>query len=165
MQKCPKCQESKVTALQPVGRFPMGTEHSTRPFEVVWVDCCGPWKIEVQCQKPKRTLTRDVYAVTIIDDTTGWPEIVQLDGKSVYHLAKNIDFQWICRYPRPSRVICDNGGEFIGKEFQEILCSYAIKQVLTTLMNLQANGVKERMHLTMADMLRTMTFKVSDARE
>ena len=140
----------------------MRTERSTRPFEVVQVDCCGPWKINVQCRRPKKTVTKEVHAVTIIDDAAGWPEIVRLEGKTAYHLAKKFDAQWLCQYPRPDKVICDNCGEFIGREFQELLCSYVIQQVPTTVMNPQASGIKERMYLTMADMLRTMTFKVPD---
>ena len=62
-------------------------------------------------------------------------------------------------------MICDNGGEFAGREFQELLQSYAVEQVLTTVANPQSNGIKERMHLTMADMLRTMKFTVSDESE
>ena len=65
VRKCPKCQESKVTAVQPVGQVPMQMEQSTKPFEVVQIDCCGPWKIKAQCQKPKKTLTKEVHTVTI----------------------------------------------------------------------------------------------------
>ena len=56
----------------------------------------------------------------------------------------------------------DNGGEFIGREFQELLCSYGVERKPTTVLNPQSNGIKERMHLTMADMLRTMTITVHD---
>ena len=59
----------------------------------------------------------------------------------------------------------DNGGEFVGREFQELLSSYGIKHEPTTNLNPRSNGVKERMHLTMTDMLRTIKFKVTDAKE
>jgi hypothetical protein len=78
------------------------------------------------------------------------------------HIAKLFDNNWLCRYPRPSAVIYDNGKEFTGGEFQELLDSYAIKHAPTTVKNPQANGVVERMHLTLADMLRTMRIEVSD---
>ena len=163
--KCPECQKSKVTAIQPVGKVPMRTERTVKPFETVRVDCCGPWTVEVQCKRPRKTITRQVHAVTMVDDATGWPEITQLNEKTAYHLAKKFNAQWLCRYPRPTRVICDNGGEFMGKEFQELLRSYAVEQVPTTVLNPQSNGIKERIHLTMADMLRTVKFTVKDDRE
>ena len=52
--------------------------------------------------------------------------------------------------------------EFIGNKFQELLESYAIKSVLTTVKNLQANGVVERMHLNSADMLCKMKVEGAD---
>ena len=160
--KCAEYQRSKVTAVQPIGKVPMRTERSVEPFETVRVDCCGPWPIEVLCKKPRKILTKKVHAITMIDDATGWPEISQLEEKKSYHLSRKFDAQWLCRYPRPKRVVYDNGGEFVGKEFQELLCSYGVDRVPTTVMNPQSNGIKERIHLTMADMLQTMKFTVKD---
>ena len=159
---CQVCQEAKVTAIQPVGKVPVRSERSGTPFDVVRVDCCGPWKLEVQCKRPEKVMTREVHAVTVIDDATTWPEVVNLEGKTAYHLARKFDSQWLCRYPRPKVVVFDNGGEFIGREFQELLCSYGVERKPTTVLNPQSNGIKERMHLTMADMLRTMTITVHD---
>ena len=88
-------------------------------------------------------------------NATGWPEIAQLDKKTAYHILKRFDSQWLCCYPCLTKVVCNNGGEFVGEEFQELLRSYAVEQVPTTVANPQSNGIKERMHLTMADMLRT----------
>ena len=46
-------------------------------------------------------------------------------------------------------VIYDNRGEVVGKEFQEMLYSNNIRDVLTTVKNPQANYVIKRMHLSM----------------
>ena len=43
--------------------------------------------------------------------------------------------------------------------------SYAVEQVLPTAANPQLNRIKERMHLTMVDMLRTMKFTVRNDSE
>jgi hypothetical protein len=50
----------------------------------------------------------------------------------------------------------------VGQEFQEMLESYGIKPVNTTVRNPKSNGVIERVHLTMGDMLQTMTFRGAD---
>ena len=50
----------------------------------------------------------------------------------------------------------DNGGEFLGQEFLEVLTQYGIKDVLTTVKNPQANAICERMHQTVADVLRVI---------
>ena len=65
----------------------------------------------------------------------------------------------------PSKEIYNNGGDFIGKEFQGPLQSYAVKQVPTTVMNLQTTSSKERIHLTMVDMMRMILFTVNDSKE
>jgi len=44
------------------------------------------------------------------------------------------------------------------QEFQELQESYGIKPVATTVKSPRSNGVIERVHLTMGNMLRTMTF-------
>jgi hypothetical protein len=67
-----------------------------------------------------------------------------------------------CRSARLARVIFNNGSEFVGQEFQELLESYGIKPVPTTAKNPKSNGVIEGVHLTMGDMLRTMTFSGTD---
>ena len=59
-------------------------------------------------------------------------------------------------------VVFDNGGEFLVAEFQELLQSYGIKAVPTIVQNPQSNGCIERMHLTAADMLRTIDLEVED---
>jgi transposase InsO family protein len=56
----------------------------------------------------------------------------------------------------------DNGTEFTGQEFQELLESYSVKPIATTVRNPRSNGVIERVHLTMGDMLQTMTFSGAD---
>ena len=94
-------------------------------------------------------------ALTIVDKATGWPEVVGITNKQSENIAKLFDQVWLCRYPKPRRVIYDNGSEFIGFEFQEMLHSFGIEPVPTTVKNPQANSPVERMHLTMGDMLRT----------
>ena len=46
----------------------------------------------------------------------------------------------------------------MGLEFQELLSSYGILSQATVVKNPRGNSVVKRMHLTMADMLRTMEF-------
>ena len=57
---------------------------------------------------------------------------------------------------RPYRLVHDNGGEFIGPEFQFLLQGCRIKDVPTTSKNPQANVICERMHQTLGNVLRTL---------
>ena len=50
----------------------------------------------------------------------------------------------------------DNGGEFTGWEFQQMLFCLGIKDVPTTSCNPAANGIVERMHQTIAGMIKIL---------
>lgn len=94
--------------------------------------------------------------LTMIDPATRWfeaKEILQddVDGEWV---ALQLDSVWFCRYPRPRRCIYDNGNEFVGTEFQELLQSFDVKAVPTTVKNPQTNAVLERVHQVLGNMLR-----------
>ena len=66
--------------------------------------------------------------------------------------------QWLCRYSRPKECVHDNGPEYMGHEFQELLSSFGIKSRPTTVKNPTTQAVVERLHLTLADQLRTRVF-------
>ena len=52
---------------------------------------------------------------------------------------------WLARYPRPSRCLHDNGGEFTGAASLHMLRANGIKDVTTTVKNPQANAICERL--------------------
>ena len=120
----------------------------------------GPWKLYFKIAGKK--VSRDVQALTIIDRATSWPEIAPTLTKDARAIAELFDKIWLCRYPRPNRVIHDNGNEFTGFEFQAMCSSYGVATIPTTVKNPRSNSPVERMHLTAADMLRTMVFSGED---
>ena len=58
----------------------------------------------------------------------------------------------------PKRFIHDNGGEFTGLEFKNLLRETYIKDVPTTSRNLQANEICERIHQTVGNLLRVLLY-------
>ena len=56
-------------------------------------------------------------------------------------------------------VIPDNGNEFNGLEFQELLQSFGITAKPTTVKTPQESSMTERTHLTIVDMLHTIVFE------
>jgi hypothetical protein len=160
---CAVCQKCKITAVKKYGKIPLPTHRDYAPWEEIHVDLIGPWDVRYNSSSvPGKTAIEKIQALTIIDKGTGWPELIAIHNKTSYHVAISFDSEWLCRYPRPYRVVYDNGAEFTGQEFQELLESYGIKPVATTVRNPRSNGVIECVHLTMGDMLRTMTFSGSD---
>jgi hypothetical protein len=71
------------------------------------------------------------------------------------HVALIVENEWLARYPRPLRCIYDNGGEFTGAPFQVMLLENGIQGVPTTVKNPQSNAINERIHQTVANILRT----------
>jgi len=126
---------------------------------VVHIDCTGPWDIQYENDITGEIQNQKLDLLTISDACLGWVEFLVMKNKTAKHTAHLFDINWLCRYPRPRRVIYDNGSEFIGFEFQELLESYGIEPQPTTVKNPQANSVIERLHLTLGDQLRCTTFK------
>jgi hypothetical protein len=58
--------------------------------------------------------------------------------------------------------IHDNGSKFIGIKFQELLQSYGIKSVHTTVKNPQANSILEHAHQTVGNMVRASNLMAQD---
>jgi len=118
------------------------------PWDEVAVDLVGPWKIEIQGRE-------FVFnALTCIDPVTNLVELIRINNKSSQHISEQFANVWLARYPSPNRCIHDNGGEFIGHEFQTLLTQNTIIDVPTTVKNPQSNALCERMHQTISNILR-----------
>ena len=69
----------------------------------------GPYTIERK-NKTKKPLT--LWALTMIDPTTGWFEMREIKTKSADTVANVLEQAWLTRYPWPTRMIFDRGSEF-----------------------------------------------------
>ncbi len=71
-------------------------------------------------------------------------------------IARKYAQYWLSHYPWPQRCVHDPGTECIGSKFQTLLEKCRIKDACTSAKNPQANAVCERMHQTVANVLRTL---------
>ena len=53
----------------------------------------------------------------MIDHSTRWLEVGIKPDKSSPTTAKSFDREWLCLYPRPVKVMHDQGTEFTSNEF------------------------------------------------
>ena len=145
--RCEVCQRNKL--IGPGYGYLPPREAPLTPWSEVMVDLIGPWKITMN--------NEDVFfnALTCIDPVTNLVEMIQIENKTAEHVSRKFEESWLNRYPRPNRCIHDNGGEFIGWEFQNKLAQCGIEDKPTTSRNPQANAVCERLHQTVANILRT----------
>jgi transposase InsO family protein len=149
IKRCDPCQR-----LKNVGRGHGETatrEASLLPWQDVAVDLIGPWTLSIGNKKLK------FHALTIIDMVTNLVEIVRIDKKTAAHVAMHFENTWLSRYPRPLNCIHDQGGEFIGYEFREMLDEHHINDRPTSAKNPQANSVCERMHQAIGNTLRILS--------
>jgi transposase InsO family protein len=149
VKKCDPCQR-----LKNVGRGHGETasrEASLLPWQDVAVDLIGPWKVSIGNKALK------FMALTMIDMVTNLVEVVRIDNKSAAHVAMHFENTWLSRYPRPLNVIHDQGGEFVGYDFQRRLEVHDIRSRPTTAKNPQANSVCERMHQAIGNSLRVLS--------
>jgi transposase InsO family protein len=121
------------------------------PWQDVAVDLIGPWTLTVGIHKLKFS------ALTIMDMATNLVDMVRITNKTAAHVALHFENAWLARYPRPVNVIHDQGGEFLGHEFQERLRVHNIVSKPTTAKNPRANAVCERMHQAVGNTLRVLS--------
>lgn len=117
------------------------------------IDLAGPWKAKVD----GKIVT--FHTLTIIDPFTSWLEVIPIMTKEATHVRDMIEQEWLRRYPRPSRVIYDQGGEFLSQELHSLSLKWFFKKEPTTIKNPRANAIVERLHRIMGDMIRAQLVK------
>jgi transposase InsO family protein len=95
---------------------------------------------------PLETRSWNFSALAITDMVTNLVEVIRIDNKSAAHVAMNFENTWLSRNPRPMHCIHDQGGEFTGFDFRDMLDRHGIVDRPTRAKNLQANSVCERMY-------------------
>ena len=147
---CETCKKFKKSRRK-YGKLPVkDVTDEVTPWETVQIDTIGPYSLTTKDGK-----YMELFAKTMIDPATGWFEIQDMkDTNNSADAARIFNNSWLSRYPRPKRLIMDNGKEFKG-DFYPLLNAYGIKAKRTTVKNPQANAVLERVHQVIGDMLRT----------
>ena len=133
---CDACQRNK----RPGPGYGLLPERDVEqvPWSEVACDLIGPWTMKLP-----RKETREVFALTIIDTASNLVELVKIENKTSAHIRRKFHNTWLARYPCPKRIIHDNGGEFTGFPFANLLETLDIKSVPTTSKNPQSNAICE----------------------
>ena len=145
LKPCHECQLGKRGG-QSYGKIPL-KDVETKLWADICVDLAGPWKATINNEPVT------FHALTIVDPFTSWVEIIPIRSKTGQHVCDLIEQEWFRRYPRPSRVIFDQGGEFDNRWFHNLLRTWHIRKEPITVKNPTANAIVERLHRIMGDML------------
>lgn len=148
--KCSSCQQFKNNTRRYGHLAPR--EARLQPWDTVAVDLIGPWTIPI----PNQLLTFN--ALTCIDTTTNYVELIPIANKTSMHIAFLFETEWLARYPRPLTCIHDQGPEFTALAFQNMLHRNQITSAPISVKNPQSNGIVERLHQTIGNALRTQLY-------
>jgi hypothetical protein len=143
---CKKCQLSKKARIK-YGHL-QTKEAESNPWTQVHIDLVGPWPVQTPSGK------KYLSVLTCIDPAIGWFKMIEIPDKTAEYVMEAFNDIWLCRYPRPQMVRFDNGGEFKA-EFMQTCRNFVLKGKPTSLWNPQSNGIIERIHLVIGNMLRT----------
>lgn len=147
---CDACQRLKIGHRQ-YGELPP-RQVPLSPWSEIHCDLIGPWKVTVN--------GIDLYfnALTVIDPVTNLLEIYRLSEKTALYVGMQLQNGWIARYPRPLRCIHDQGPEFMGQDFIDILEHAGIEDVPTAKKAPTSNAICQRIHQTVAQVLATLMY-------
>ena len=143
---CESCQKGKYQrtyASPPILKLSMN-----EPFEMVVIDCVS---LPV-------TVRGNVGMVVMVDHKSKFAYAVPVRNKTSENVARvvsqNLLPMCVCK---PSKMLSDNGPEFVGRPFENMLREWGIDHVRTTPYVPSANGLAERTNRTLIELLRMMT--------
>lgn len=138
---CIDCQKSKITrhTRSEFQKF----ELPTGRFEKIHIDLVGPLA-------PSNGF---VQISTIIDRYTRWTEAIPLCDSKAETVAKAIVSNFIARFGVPLELTSDQGAQFESLLFQELNKLLGIHKIRTTSYHPQSNGIIERFHRNLKEIL------------
>ena len=140
-RSCHKCQE--FNKAKPRHNPMVEREVITIPSERVCVDIVGPL--------PKARGGFE-YLLTAIDVATRWPEAVALKKTTAGIIVRHLK-DMFSRNGFPGVVVTDNGPQFLSKIFKGFCTKNGIQHVTTSIYCPESNGVVERFHGTLKQMI------------
>lgn len=143
---CEPCLAGKQT------RKPFACEdrQTTRVLELVHSDVCGPvTPVGIDDER---------YFVTFVDDFSRFTVVFLMNSKEeVLENFREYEALVSAKFgKRISRLRCDNGGEYVGREFRRFCKQKGIKIEYTVPYSPEQNGVSERMNRTLVEKVRSM---------
>ena len=121
------------------------------PWSEVATGCIGPWNIELRGGQDYT-----IRALTTIDIMTNLLEIEPLVTQTSAECARAFKNGWLLHYLWPMRVVHDQGSEFMGAPFQDLLYHAGVKSVPMMAHNPQGNSVIEAVHQSVGQVLQTL---------
>ena len=145
-KSCDICQrtiQKGRVAKVPLGRLPL----IDTPFKRVAVDIVGP--IE------PRSNNRSRYILTMMDYATRYPEAIALPSIETERVAEAL-VEMFSRVGIPDEILTNCRSQFTSEIMKEVARLLSLQQLTTSAFHAQCNGLVERSHATLKQMLQRM---------
>jgi hypothetical protein len=135
---CPGCAKGKMANRS----YPASDARASAPFDLVHSDLKS---------YPIAGVHKNVYVMTFFDDHTSyaWIKFLKLKSDSIKALRQFIRMVKTQYGADIKRWCCDQGGEYLSKEFEDVLADHGIKLTPSPPYTPQVNGRTERFMRTM----------------
>ena len=146
---CEPCIKGKM-ARKPFSGESKSHKQTTRPLELIHSDVCGPMQ--------NKSIGGSFYFVTFIDDFSRYAFVYFMREKSEV-FARFKEFEALVTNQTGlsiAQLRSDNGGEYIGRDFEQYLSGRGIHHQLTVRYTPEQNGVAERYNRTIVESARAM---------
>ena len=143
---CNTCTQSKMT-VQPKSQDETPI-HATRPLERVHTDVAGP--ITPTSREGHN------FIINFVDEYTSMIFVYFLRAKSESHTALKKFLSDVAPIGQVLEIHADNGGEYIGQKFQDVLMEKNIKFTTTAPHSAYQNGKAERSWRSLLEMARCL---------
>ena len=140
-----------IKGKQAQAAFPKNNECKVKNIlELIHSDVCGPMRTE--------SLGKNKYFATFIDQKSNWAEVYFLGHKNeVKDAFEKFKARAENFHERKIKTLrTDNGLEYLGKNFTDMLNKNGIKREFTVPYTPQQNGKAERMNRTLVEMARCL---------
>jgi hypothetical protein len=150
IRECEACQLTKTGPGQ--GKLPLISTKVGDFNERIAIDLIGPLP-DSQGYK---------YILTVQDCFTKWCEAYPLESKKTALVVDALNKEWISRFGAPQTILSDNGMEFAGKIYTDMMRQLGVKILHSSPYYPRANGMVERLNATIQDMLKTAIIEMGN---
>ena len=116
------------------------------PMDRVAVDILGPLPVSHDGNQ---------YILVLVEYFTRWVEAYPLPDQKAETIAKQIVFEFICRFGTPLELHSDQGRNFESTLLSEVCSLLEVVKTRTTAYHPSGNGLVERFNKTLATMIKS----------
>lgn len=143
IRRCTICLQNKPVQKPPPGHLLSNQPKTSRPWQIISIDLVGPLP---------RSSSGYSYILSVLDIFSKFTLFFPLRAATAPGIVRWLEDHVFLIYGAPDKIICDNGTQFRGKVFKDLMDAYDVEIKYTANYHPQANPV-ERVHRVLKTML------------